>query len=97
MSGQVTCGVHTEAVSRVVDSIQEAADAAGVQAKLILSGKGDWRFLDIVAAGAGKLAALECAASRDSPESADFAFCSMLYLSTGCAKGKDVIFLAPLQ
>ena len=45
-----------------MDSIQEAADAAGVQAKLILSGKGDWRFLDIVAAGAGKLAALECAA-----------------------------------
>ena len=56
---QVTCGVHAEAVDRVVQSIQQAADAAGVQAKLILSGKGDWRFLDIVAAGAGKLPALE--------------------------------------
>ena len=56
---QVTCGVHTEAVDRVMRSIQAATEDAGVQAKLILSGKGDWRFLDIVAAQAGKLAALE--------------------------------------
>lgn len=31
----------------------------GVKAKLIYSGTGDWRYLDIVANGAGKLESLE--------------------------------------
>ena len=56
---QVTCGVHAESVGSVTEGIRDALDAAGVQARLILSGQGDWRFLDIVSAGAGKLCALE--------------------------------------
>ena len=60
-AGQVTCGVHATVVDSVVDDISAAIDRAGVRARLILSGKGDWRFLDIVPANAGKLAALECA------------------------------------
>ena len=53
--------MHGSVVDRVVGDIQAAIDQAGVRARLVLSGKGEWRFLDIVAANAGKLAALECA------------------------------------
>ena len=56
---QVTCGVQAESVASVTESIQAALEEAGVHAQLILSGKGDWRFLDIVSTGAGKLSALE--------------------------------------
>ena len=60
VSSQVTCGVHASSVARVTKSIQAALDAADVAARLITSGHGDWRYLDIVSTGAGKLEALEC-------------------------------------
>lgn len=44
-------------------------DTAGVEARLILSGRGDWRYLDVVSSSAGKLEALEWVRqSRGVPE-----------------------------
>ena len=40
------------------DSIQSALDQHAVTAKLVFSGKGDWRYLDIVSQNAGKAEAL---------------------------------------
>lgn len=56
---KVTCGVHVDVIDQVQQQISESLDADGVEARLILSGKGDWRFLDIVSVNAGKLQALE--------------------------------------
>ena len=56
---KVTCGVHVDAVEDVQRQITQSLEAEGVQARLILSGKGDWRYLDIVSINAGKLQALE--------------------------------------
>lgn len=56
---KVTCGVHVDVVAEARQLISEALGRSGVQAKLITSGKGDWRYLDIVPEGAGKLESLE--------------------------------------
>ena len=48
-------------LKRVMEDISSAVDRAGVRARLIVCGKGDWKFLDVVSHKAGKLAALECA------------------------------------
>lgn len=58
---QVTCGVHHTVVNCVSEEISKAVERTNVRARLILSGKGDWKYLDIVAHKAGKLAALEYA------------------------------------
>ena len=50
---KVTCGVHASSVRQVTEQIESALEMAGVQARLILSGKGGWRFLDIVPLQAG--------------------------------------------
>lgn len=60
----MTCGVHASIVDKVVQDISVAVERAGVRAQFILSGKGEWRFLDIVAQRAGKLAALEYVAPQ---------------------------------
>ena len=56
---KVTCGLHKDVMDQVQQQIRERLQEDGVEAHLILSGKGDWRFLDIVAINAGKLHALE--------------------------------------
>ena len=56
---KVTCGVHVDVMEQVQQQISGQLAHQGVQARLILSGKGDWRYLDIVAINAGKLQALE--------------------------------------
>lgn len=56
---KVTCGVHVDVMDQVQQQISEKLAEDGVEARLILSGKGDWRFLDIVSINAGKLQALE--------------------------------------
>ncbi|KAL3162887.1 hypothetical protein ABBQ32_009336 [Trebouxia sp. C0010 RCD-2024] len=56
---KVTCGVHIDVVEQVQQQISNSLGADGVKARLILSGTGDWRFLDIVSINAGKLQALE--------------------------------------
>lgn len=39
---KVTCGVNTAVLQRVLDSIQQRLDGAGVQANIITSGTGGW-------------------------------------------------------
>ncbi|KAF6259195.1 sucrose-6F-phosphate phosphohydrolase-domain-containing protein [Scenedesmus sp. NREL 46B-D3] len=56
---KVTCGVNVCVLQRVLDQIHGALDKARVQANIIVSGTGDWRFLDLVPVRAGKLQALE--------------------------------------
>ncbi|KAL0041523.1 hypothetical protein WJX79_006124 [Trebouxia sp. C0005] len=56
---KVTCGVHMDVMDQVQQQISETLQKEGVEARLILSGKGDWRYLDIVSINAGKLQALE--------------------------------------
>lgn len=56
---KVTCGVHMDVMDQVQLQISESLQEEGVEARLILSGKGDWRYLDIVSINAGKLQALE--------------------------------------
>ena len=58
---QVTCGVAAAVLDVVTASIKEALDASGVAYKLVVSGKGDWRYMDLVPPQAGKLQALEYA------------------------------------
>lgn len=45
---QVTCGVAVKVVNKVLDSIRRACKRGGVRARLITSGDGEWRYLDIV-------------------------------------------------
>jgi sucrose-6F-phosphate phosphohydrolase len=59
---KITCGVAKPALNTVLDQIQAQLDAEELLLKAIVSGKGDWRFVDLVPAAAGKLAALEYAA-----------------------------------
>lgn len=47
-------GVLEETLARICKSLR----LSGVQARLITSGTGDWRFLDIVSVRAGKLEVL---------------------------------------
>eukprot|EP00775_Hariotina_reticulata_P009256 gene9256-9422_t len=56
---KVTCGVNVAVLPQVLDQLQAALAAAGVQLNVITSGTGDWRFLDLVPIKAGKLEALE--------------------------------------
>mmetsp|Transcript_667 Transcript_667/g.1395 ORF Transcript_667/g.1395 Transcript_667/m.1395 type:complete len:417 (+) Transcript_667:100-1350(+) len=56
---KITCGIHVDVLEQAESCIQSTLDAANVKAKLIRSGQGDWRYLDIVPVGAGKLESLE--------------------------------------
>ncbi|KAK9822128.1 hypothetical protein WJX74_009504 [Apatococcus lobatus] len=55
---KVTCGVLAAQATNVQNSIRLALDEHAVTAKLVFSGKGDWRYLDIVSQNAGKAEAL---------------------------------------
>ena len=52
---QVTCGVALAVLKEVLAHIRRTLKKGGVRARLITSGTGDWRFLDIVSVRAGKL------------------------------------------
>lgn len=56
---KVTCGVRADIVERIQEVISRTLKNDKVSAKLIVSGRGQWRFLDIVSKRAGKLSALE--------------------------------------
>lgn len=58
---KVTCGVACKALDTVLNHIGKALDAENVAHKIIVSGSGNWQFVDLVPAAAGKLAALEYA------------------------------------
>ncbi|GMH38515.1 hypothetical protein BSKO_06399 [Bryopsis sp. KO-2023] len=56
---KVTCGVNVSVLDKVVAHIQKALDANNAKAKLISSGMGEWRYLDLVSNQAGKLESLD--------------------------------------
>lgn len=61
---KVTCGVSVAALQLVLRQVQRDLKRGGVKARLITSGTGDWRFLDIVSCNAGKLLAMEYARQK---------------------------------
>ena len=56
---KLTLGVREGAVEAFVAQVSAATAAAGLRAKLIASGTGGWRYVDVVSCGAGKLESLE--------------------------------------
>jgi HAD superfamily hydrolase (TIGR01484 family) len=56
---KITLGAKSEVLESVLECIGTALTKAGVAHRLIVSGTGAWRYVDLVPAGAGKLAALE--------------------------------------
>ena len=56
---KLTLGVRDAAVADFTAEVSAAAAAAGLRAKVIASGTGGWRYVDVVSAGAGKLESLE--------------------------------------
>eukprot|EP01026_Neomeris_dumetosa_P071751 TRINITY_DN7267_c0_g1_i1.p1 TRINITY_DN7267_c0_g1~~TRINITY_DN7267_c0_g1_i1.p1 ORF type:complete len:501 (+),score=55.68 TRINITY_DN7267_c0_g1_i1:3-1505(+) len=55
---KVTCGVQESALPELLSFLQQKVDDNHIQAEIIVSGVGKWRFLDIVSSHAGKLNAL---------------------------------------
>lgn len=60
---KITCGVAVSALDEALTCISAKLEDQGVQYKAIVSGKGDWRFLDLVPVAAGKAEALAYAAA----------------------------------
>lgn len=58
---KITCGVRADVLGSVLERIATALEADKVEHRLIVSGSGEWRYLDLVPAAAGKLQALEYA------------------------------------
>ena len=56
---KITCGVALPSLQHVLESIAVTLETENVQYKAIVSGQGDWRYLDLVPQAAGKRAALE--------------------------------------
>lgn len=58
---KVTCGVRLDVLDSVLAGIKRELADGGVRHRIVVSGSGDWRFLDLVPVEAGKLQALEYA------------------------------------
>ena len=56
---KITCGVAVTALPQVLHILDSLLSEQNIKYKAIVSGKGEWRFLDLVPEKAGKLAALE--------------------------------------
>ena len=56
---RVAVSCHVRATPYIVASLRAGTKARGVRARVIVSGQGDWRYVDCVARRAGKAAALE--------------------------------------
>jgi len=56
---KVTCGVRSEIVDECCASVNQALTRSQVKAKLVYSGSGDWKYLDILPARGGKLESLD--------------------------------------
>jgi hydroxymethylpyrimidine pyrophosphatase-like HAD family hydrolase len=63
-SHKLTCGVRADTVDDAVARVTRMLTKEGVAHKAIISGKGDWRYVDVVPIKAGKLPALEHARRR---------------------------------
>lgn len=56
---KITMGVRSSVVKEAVQLVQKGIEDEGVQANVVVSGEGDWKYLDVLPTGAGKLASLE--------------------------------------
>ncbi|KAK3282896.1 hypothetical protein CYMTET_9385 [Cymbomonas tetramitiformis] len=56
---KITLGVNDEVLADVMKEIHTRLDESQVSAKVIFSGTGGWKYVDIVSSGAGKLESLE--------------------------------------
>ena len=56
---KLTLGVRDDAVEAFESELRRGLASAGVEAKVIRSGSGGWKYVDVVPAGAGKLESLE--------------------------------------
>ncbi|KAF8054588.1 SPP2 [Scenedesmus sp. PABB004] len=56
---RVALQVHTAVLDDLMDRLQAGIDKRDLQARIITSGAGDWRYVDVVHRLAGKLEALE--------------------------------------
>ena len=56
---KLTLGVRDAQVADFITDVSAAASAAGLCVKVIASGTGGWRYVDVVSQGAGKLESLE--------------------------------------
>lgn len=56
---RVCISSRADVTPSVTSEIQQRVEAAGLQVKVIVSGTGDWRYVDVTSVRAGKLAALE--------------------------------------
>lgn len=52
---KVTCGVRADVAEAVVAGLADTLAAQRVAHRLVVSGKGEWKYLDLVPAQAGKL------------------------------------------
>ncbi|KAL4852949.1 putative sucrose-phosphatase 2 [Chlorella vulgaris] len=56
---RVCISSRADTTPAITAAIQQRVEAEGLQVKVIVSGTGDWRYIDVTSARAGKLAALE--------------------------------------
>lgn len=56
---RVALSVRADQVTKVIEILENRMKSCGLKAKIIKSGQGDWRYIDCLSHGAGKLAALE--------------------------------------
>jgi len=61
---RTSVSVRVDKLARIEKELTASFGAEGVRFKLIVSGCGDWRYVDCVAANGGKLAALEYVRKR---------------------------------
>lgn len=55
---KVTCGVHVDVLDQTIEILENMLQKDSIQYKCIISGIGEWRYMDIVPMRAGKFQAL---------------------------------------
>jgi len=56
---RIALSVRADVVPIVTEAVKKATKSQGIRVQIIISGNGDWRYVDVVSAQGGKLAALE--------------------------------------
>jgi len=56
---RIALSMHVDCVERFIAGLEATLPQRGVEFQTIVSGEGDWRYVDVVAINGGKLAALE--------------------------------------
>ncbi|MEW5307867.1 MAG: hypothetical protein WDW36_010240 [Sanguina aurantia] len=86
---KVTCGLAVAVLPQALASLSALLEGGGVQANVIVSGAGDWRYVDIVPIRAGKLEALHHVRRRHGFEVSSTVACG--------DSGNDILMLSGLN